>query len=188
MELLKIKVLGTSPLLMHRDTFADPLKPATIAHKQLTSKRKKTEDDHQAIARSEYVSSLYWHAADGIFVPGQNFDSAFFEGAKLQKLGVRWKRGALVVEDRVRLAFDGPSSPDALWDDKRFVDCRGVKIGASKVMRYRPIFLEWAAELTVQINTDVLDPVEAKKAMADAGALIGVCDYRPRFGRFSVAA
>jgi hypothetical protein len=53
-------------------------------------------------------------------------------------------------------------------------------------MRYRPIFLNWAAEMTVMVNTDVLDVAEARKVLDDAGALIGVCEYRPRFGRFEV--
>jgi len=33
----------------------------------------------------------------------------------------------------------------------------------------------------------VLNIAEAKKAIVDAGSLIGVCEYRPRFGRFEVA-
>ena len=37
---------------MHSDKFANPLHPATKAHKALTGKRKKTDDDHEAIAKS----------------------------------------------------------------------------------------------------------------------------------------
>ena len=48
-------------------------------------------------------------------------------------------------------------------------------------------FLNWAAELTIALNTDVLDVGEAKKAIEDSGALIGVCEFRPRFGRFHVS-
>jgi hypothetical protein len=80
----------------------------------------------------------------------------------------------------------GPVTPDKLWESPENVDCRGVKVGTAKIMRYRPLFLAWAAELTVHINTDVLDLTEAKKAIEDAGALIGVCEYRPGFGRFEV--
>jgi hypothetical protein len=54
-------------------------------------------------------------------------------------------------------------------------------------MRYRPVFLEWAAELEIAFNSEILDEREIKKALADAGSLIGVCEYRPRFGRFEVA-
>lgn len=173
--------------MMHADTLANPLSPITKAHKELTSKRKKVDDDHFAIAKSEFTAGCYWSKDDGFYVPGQNFDATFLAGAKLQKLGVHWKRGALVLENRVKLLHDGPVDPEKLWEDPTFVDCRGVKIGSAKLMRYRPIFLDWAAELSVSVNTDVLDSKEAKKAIEDAGALIGVCEYRPRFGRFEVA-
>ena len=187
MEQIKIKITGTSPLMMHADTFANPLNPATKAHKELTGKRKKTDEDHLAIARSEFISGCYWSKDCGFYIPGQNMDATFLAGAKLQKLGTHWKRGALVLENRIKLLHDAPATPDELWESPENVDCRGVKVGTSKIMRYRPIFLDWAAELTLTINPEVLDVQEAKKAIEDGGALIGTCEYRPRFGRFEVA-
>ena len=187
MEQLRIRVTGTTPLLMHSDKLADPLNPDTKAHKELTGKRKKTDEDHHAIARSEYLAGLYWTKADGVHIPGQNFDATFLAGAKLQKMGTHWKRGALVIESRVPLVYEGPRDPGALWENRAFVDARGVKVGTAKVMRYRPIFLEWAAEMTISLDTDVLNLAEARKAIEDAGKLIGVCEYRPRFGRFEVS-
>lgn len=187
MEQLTIRVTGTHALLMHADTLANPLSAITKAHKELTSKRKKTDDDHEEIARSEFLAGAYWDKDVGFHIPGQNFDATFLAGAKLSKLGTHWKRGALVLEDRVKLKHEGPATPEELWHAKQFVDCRGVKVGAAKIMRYRPMFHRWSADLTVVINTEVLDINEAKKAISDAGALIGVCEYRPRFGRFEVA-
>jgi hypothetical protein len=186
MELLKLKITGTSPLMMHADTLANPLSPATKLHKELTSKRKKTDDDHRAIAKSEFIAGCYWRAGEGFFIPGPNLDATFLAGAKLQKLGTHWKRGALVLEDRVKLLHSGPGNPELLWESPENVDCRGVKVGMAKIMRYRPIFLAWAAELSVSINVEVLDIQEAKKAIEDAGELIGTCEFRPRFGRFGV--
>ncbi|AGA72986.1 hypothetical protein CXG50_12340 [Pseudomonas plecoglossicida] len=187
MELLTLSIKGTSPLMMHSDKLANPLHPATKAHKELTAKRKKTDEDHLAIARSEFIAGAYFDSASGFFIPGANFDATFLAGAKLQKLGTHWKRGALVMTDKAELKFAGPSTPESLWEDQRFVDCRGVKVGQAKIMRYRPIFLDWACQLEVAINADVLDLQEVKKAIEDSGKLIGVCEYRPRFGRFEVA-
>lgn len=42
MELLTLSIKGTSPLMMHSDKLANPLHPATKAHRELTSKRKKS--------------------------------------------------------------------------------------------------------------------------------------------------
>jgi hypothetical protein len=187
MDLLTLRITGTSPLMMHSDRLANPLLPESKAHRELTSKRKKTDDDHLAIARSEFIAGAYFDDRVGFFIPGQNFDATFWSGAKLQKMGVHWKRGAMVMTDRVKLEFSGPNTPAKLWEDTRFVDCRGVKVGQAKIMRYRPIFLDWAATLEVVVNPDVLDVAEAKKAIEDSGKLIGVCEYRPRFGRFEVA-
>lgn len=186
MNIITLKITGASPLLMHSDLLANPLHPDTKAHKALTAKRKKTDEDHEAIAHSEFISGCYWNEHDGFHVPGQNFDAAFLAGAKLSKMGTHWKRGAVVVTDQAKLLFDGPKTPEALWNDRRFVDCRGVKVGTAKVMRYRAIFMEWATTVDVALNPEVLDVSEAKKAIMDAGRLIGVCEYRPRFGRFEV--
>lgn len=186
MEQLHIRIAGTSPLMMHGDRLANPLAPETKAHKELTAKRKKTDEDHLAIARSEFIAGCYWNARDGLHIPGHCLDASFLAGAKLQKAGVRWKRGALVLENGARLIHDGPTTPEALWESPAHVDVRGVKVGAAKLMRYRPVFLSWAVECTVSVNIDVLDIEEAKKAIEDAGRLIGVCEYRPRFGRFEV--
>lgn len=186
MELIKIRITGTHPLMMHADTLANPLSDVTKAHKELTGKRKKTDSDHLEIARSEFLAGCYWDKVEGFYLPGGNVDATFLAGAKLQKMGVHWKRAALVLENRIKLLHEGPNTPEELWEDKSFVDVRGVKVGAAKLMRYRPVFSKWAAELSVTVNTDVLTVQEARKAMEDGGALIGTCEYRPRFGRFGV--
>lgn len=186
MEQLKLKLVGTAPLMMHSDRLANPLLPESKAHKALTAKRKKVDEDFLAIAKSEFLSSCYWDKDAGFHIPANCLDASFLAGARLQKLGTHWKRGAMVFENKVKLLHDGPSVPEQLWESPAHVDCRGVRVSMAKLMRYRPIFLNWAAELSVMINTDVLDLGEAKRAIDDAGSLIGVCEYRPRFGRFEV--
>lgn len=68
MDMLTLKLTGMSPLMMHADTLANPLNPITKAHKELTSKRKKTDDDHEAIAKSEFIAGAYWTKEDGFFI------------------------------------------------------------------------------------------------------------------------
>ena len=186
MKTVAIKITGKAPLLMHSDRFANPLDPLTKDHKELTSKRKKTDDDHHAIARSEFIGGCYWRKDRGFFLPAQNLDACLIAGAKLQKLGVKFKQGVQVLEDE--LTFEGyeKKSPEQLWKDPEFVDCRGVKVGTAKIMRYRPIFRSWTLSATIMVNEDVVNVNEVKKAAQDAGALIGLGDYRPRFGRFNV--
>src|SRR3546814_19161856 len=77
MEIFKQKFVGKSPLMMHPDRLANPQNPATKAHKELTGKRKKTDDDHLAIAKSEFIAGAYWDEKEGFYIPGQNFDATF---------------------------------------------------------------------------------------------------------------
>lgn len=183
METINVRITGISPLLMHSDRFANPLDPATKAHKELTSKRKKTDEDHEAIARSEWMGSLYIDK-NGPYIPGQNIDAAIIEAAKMQKLGKTVKRAVQVVDDRVHLEYTGPKTAEALFQPE-FIDVRGVKVGMAKLMRCRPIFREWAAGFTVMYNPEQINREDLVKAINDAGLLVGLCDYRPRFGKFT---
>lgn len=184
MQQITVTITGKAPLLMHSDRFANPLDPATKAHKELTGKRKKTDADHEAIARSEFMGSLYHDDAIGPYIPGQNIDAALQDAAKLQKLGKRFKQAVMVIENEVPLQYKGPRDREGLFAGG-FLDVRGVKVAMAKLMRCRPKFNQWSAEFTIAFNEEVLNIEEIRKAVADAGQLIGLCDYRPRFGKFT---
>jgi hypothetical protein len=186
MKTVKVKISGTAPLLMHSDRFANPLDPLTKTHKALTATRKKTDDIHLAIAKSEFKGSCYWAEKHGFFIPAQNMESCLVGAAKLDKLGVKFKQGVRVLEDVLPLDGHAKDTPDQLWENPDHVDVRGVKVTTSKLMRYRPIFKRWSTSATVAFNEDIVNEGEVMKALTDAGALIGLGDYRPRFGRFSI--
>lgn len=185
MNIIKLKMKATCPMLMHGDRFANPLDPATKAHKELTSKRKKTDEDYEAIAKSEFLGSLYIDQ-DGPFIPSMNLDAAFVESAKMQKLGRHAKRGLMVLEDKVHLHYDGPRVAEKLAADPRFIDMRGVRVSMAKLMRCRPRFNDWTAECSVAFDPEQINDNEVRQIIENAGRLVGVGDFRPRFGRFSV--
>ena len=186
MELITFKITGATPLLLHSDKFANPLDKMTKAHKELTGKRKKTDDDHLAIMKSEWMGSLYYDPDMGVYVPGQNIEASLVGAAKLQKLGTAFKRGVMILTDNCVLQYKGPKSPEALYGDgdTPFVDIRGVRVGMAKLMRCRPKFPEWSLQFEIAYNPDVINKEDILKAVNDAGKMIGLCDYRPRFGRF----
>ena len=64
MKSIKVKLSGSSALLMHSDRFANPLDPLTKAHKELTGKRKKTDDDHIAIADKNFLNRSAFYYID----------------------------------------------------------------------------------------------------------------------------
>lgn len=186
MQFLNPTLRSACPMLHHSDRFADPLAQETKDHKALTSKKNKTDEDHRAIARSEFMGSLYYDRAVGVFVPGRNIQAALCEAARMQKLGKVANRAIFVMDDKIPLIYDGPKTPDALFKDASFVFTTSVKTNMSKIMRTRPKFDVWAAAFRVGFNPEQIEERQMVRIFEDAGSLIGVCDYRPRFGRFSV--
>jgi hypothetical protein len=73
------------------------------------------------------------------------------------------------------------------WDK---VDRRRVTVGAGKaaIARERPcVFKGWETELQIMVNIpEYIDPDTLHLVLSDAGRLVGVGDFRPVYGRFSV--
>lgn len=179
-------IQGKTPLLMHSERLANPFDPLTRELKALTGKRKKTEDDMLEIARVEWLGGLY-SDDDGIYMPGYNVFSALIGGGKLHKLGTAIRRAAIIEEDRLEIDFDGSRhDPEKLFEDKRFVDMRSVKVGTAKVMRCRPIFRKWKLTFGVHYDESGLERSDLDRCLRSAGAMVGLGDYRPRYGRFEV--
>lgn len=185
MQLLKVRITGTRPMLMHSDVLSDPLNKLTREHKALTSKRKKTEEDHLEIAKSEFRASLYYRDDIGVFIPSVNIEASIREGAKLSKLGKHVQRAVEVAELEIPLEYEGARDPDGLWNEGAY-DARSVKVSTARLTRYRPFFKQWAAEFTISFNDSMLNRVEVLKALTDAGEFCGIGDFRPKYGRFKV--
>lgn len=185
MEIIKVRLVGTRPMLMHSDVYADPLNPMTKAHKALTGKRKKTDDDHEAIAKSEWRGGLYFDEEIGPYIPGVNIEGVIRDGGKLSKLGTQIKRSTEVMDEKCRLEYDGPRTVKGLWDGG-FYDARSVKVPGGRIIRYRPIFHRWHLECEIAFNPEAIDRHQVIKCLEDGGQYLGLGDYRPKFGRFEV--
>lgn len=179
-----ITIEGTAPLLMHNARLSDPLDPATKALKRVSSKRTKTDDDHVAVAEAEYIGGLYCDPDVGPYLPGENIAACLVEGAKLNKLGVKVKRGLLIETDTNPLAYTGPRTPTELWEDENFRHRASVKVGTSRVIRTRPKFGNWRVQAEGMLDESQLDIDLLGQIAENAGQFIGLGDWRPRFGRF----
>ena len=186
MKNVRYTINGITPLIMHSERLANPFDEMTRELKALTGKRKKTEDDLLAIAQVEWKGGLYHDKDNGIYLPGYNIFASLIGGGKMHKLGTAIKRAALVNDDYVPIKYDGPSDPDKLFKDKSYVDMRSVKVGTAKVMRCRPIFREWQCTFNVMYEETAIQRSELDLCLKSAGSMVGIGDYRPRFGRFEV--
>lgn len=192
MQTIKLKLTGASPLLLHSDRGSNPLHPDTIAHKVLTAARKKTDDTHIAIAKSEYLLGFYDAPNNAIAIPTQNVKSALIEAAKLNKLGMAFKRCLMIFDDWAEITHSGPKSKESLWNGGKgaYVDCRSVVVGMKRIMRYRPKLQDWSLIVDIVYHERIVEKANILCAAEDAGSFIGIGDYRPEtggnFGRFQV--
>lgn len=182
-----ITLTGTEPLLMHNSRLANPLDPATRALKKVTSKRSKTDDDHAEVARLEYLGSLYFDADIGPYLPGDNIWRALYDAAKKRKMGPRVKEGVIITSNFNPISYGGPRTLNQLWADENYRLTASVKVGTSRVMRCRPMFRTWTCEADGVLDTGQMDIGDLTAIADTAGALVGIGDWRPRYGRFIAA-
>jgi hypothetical protein len=172
-------------LILHNGQTADPLNRHSVSIAEITGKRKKTEADHREMAKREWFAGLYLFNGEPC-IPFQMLEAALIEGAKKEKRGPAAKAGIL-VEQHARLEYVGPRKPEQLWKDERFQLRVPVRVGQVRVMRTRPRFDGWSAEVVVKYLPSLLNPEHVRGFLTAAGEQVGLGDWRPRFGRFLVA-
>ena len=128
MKQTTVTIEGIAPLIMHNGQLADPLNEHTQALARLTSKRKKTLDDHREIGRVEWMGGLYLDEDGAPCLPGEVIEAALVSGAKKFKLGKDAKSGLMVAGD-VPLKYKGPRDAEGLWNHGGFLKRAGVRVG-----------------------------------------------------------
>lgn len=181
----RLRLTGTTPLLMHSSRLANPLDPAARELKRLNGKRQKTEEDYAAISRAEFLGGLYYDSVVGPYIPDDNLWRALYDAAKKTKRGVKVKEGLFISSPVNPLGFSGPRDAEKLWADENFRHFASAKVGQVRVTRCRPQFRDWTVEADGILDTAILELDELKQITETAGQLVGLGDWRPRFGRFT---
>jgi hypothetical protein len=187
MNTLKFRITGVAPWIPHNGLLADPLYEFSKRIKKVTALRKKTEADLEEMARLEFLGGLYLKDGEPC-IPGEMIEAALAGkggAARKNKSGAQAAAG-LFVPNPAKLEYDGPKDPNELWKDYRFRFRVPAKVGMAKVMRTRPIFEQWSAVVEVHYNPDLVDRDRVIDWIVQAGAEVGIGDWRPRYGRFTV--
>jgi hypothetical protein len=187
LQKLKVTIRGVSPFLSHNGQTADPLNAFSKQLKAVTSKRKKTDEDYAEMSRIEWHAGLYVNADGYVVLPATLMESCLVEGAKKSKLGKAFKSAVFIDADSL-MKIGTTKKAAELWEDARYRDVRGVRVGTSRVMRTRPIFHNWEADVEIMFDDEQVNQADVEQALNDAGSKCGVGDFRPRFGRFDVVS
>jgi hypothetical protein len=183
-ESIKVSIEGRTPLIMHNGMIADPLNQATQELKKVSSKRTKTIQDHLDMARLEWFAGLYTSENGQIVVPGVNLEKTLIEAARKSKKGKQFESGVSIFED-VPLDFPDKGKPlQNLYESGNYTDRRMVVVQRNRIARTRPVFKNWSLTFVVDFDNELVNRSDLMDTVDLAGQLIGLCDYRPRFGRF----
>lgn len=181
---LNFKITGVVPLLMHNGQLADPLNDLSKAIKKITSKRDRTDADEEEKARLEWHGSLY--LKDGKpCLPGEILEAAFVAAAKKQKKGKQANAG-IFCDDSYPLTYDGARNPQELWADPQYRLTVRAVVKQNSVMRTRPIFRDWSCNIQVRYDEGLLNEEDVNRIVRTTGEIVGVGDWRPKYGRFTV--
>ncbi len=138
------------------------------------------------MARIEWYASLYTENGK-IILPSEVLEAAFLGGAKKIKAGQKVQAG-MFVEENALLDFDGGDlSIDQLWERDQNRLTVGVRIQRAKVMRTRFIARSWQALIKVVFDDSLLNKSEVSEIISITGSQVGLCDWRPKFGRFTAS-
>ena len=182
-ETMQFHLKGDAPLILHNGQTADPLNKYARMLKAVSGKRKKTDSDYEEMAKIEFLAGLYMSKEQGPILPATVIDACIIDASKKAREGMLSKSGFFTM-DNSRLEYEGPRTAEELWADERFRFSVPVKVQMARIVRTRPIFHNWETTVTVQYENTVVNPAQVSSWFAVAGTLVGLCDWRPRFGRF----
>ena len=186
--LLTVKIEGRSPLLMHNGDMVDPFNETCREIKKLTSKgKKKTDDDLAQIAHLEWMAGLYLDEQGEPCIPGECLEAMLNNAARKTKQG-KDATAAVTCNGNFPLQYEGPRDPEKLWESRKFYKGCGAKVGQAKVWRTRPMFVKWGLTFTIEYMEDVVNREAVEDWLKTAGRVIGLGDWRPKFGRFEVVS
>lgn len=189
MKKFTITLTGEAPLLMHNAQLSDKFNPITREMAKITAKRtKKTDDDEWELRRLEFMGGLYYDPDLGPFIPAENMEASLAKAAGLTRNGQDVKRGVRINTAQAPLMYDGPRDRDGLWnggDTAGHAHFASVKVGQARIIRTRPVFRKWMVEFDGIIDPNILDPESLDEFLGKAGTMIGLGDWRPRYGTFT---
>ena len=183
---LHLKFLGCRPLIMHNGRLCMPTDEFAKALRKVSGKRHKTDADHEQMAKLEFLGAL-WLAGEPLrpVLPADAILACLLDGAKRLRSGTAAK-AAIDCDEHAILQYEGPTDPHELLEMPAFRLQSRVKVKQNRIVRTRPIFRLWKADVTLHFEDALLDRDQAVEFATRAGFEIGIGDWRPRYGRFQV--
>ena len=167
MKKVKVKITGTADILCHR--FA------------MEKDDKDGKKDKQYIPEEDAEKSLY-KDENGCYIPSSMLEASCREAAKNFKN--KKSNYSKVIQSSVFANEDKIYLGKQTYDS---IDQRPVVVQRARIVRSRPKFNSgWSLETTFSFDDDRISEKTLKDIFVEAGAIKGIGDHRPKFGRFKL--
>lgn len=187
MKNLKVVWKGVSPLIMHSCQCVNPLHPIAREMKKINDKprgKQLTEEEQIRLSDLEWEAGAYWQDGLGLYIPAENVEATIRNGAKANKKGKDVEKYVSVTDLYIPFNY-GENLPKAeLIKRYEYRDTRPMVVGRARIMRTRPRFDQWNIAFNISYDETKIDLNTIMDAMENAGNFVGLCDSRPKYGRF----
>ncbi len=171
-RIFSVRIEGTAPLLMHS--------PSGLSEKKLARGVVPSPEE-------ECKAALYTDGKGNIVIPARCIEGALVKaGAGKTAPG----QGKKTYKNFILAGVQVSPEEIPLESGDYTIDKRRAVIMRQGIIRCRPRFDKWAINFEMRIIDSYLlghgQDIALKSIVSDAGSLIGILDFRPRFGRFRV--
>ena len=186
---IRLTMQGSSPLVMHNVTLADPNNPIVKEIAAITDKGSNmTDADRLEVSRLEFIGGLYI-GKGGPALPTRNILRCIANAAKIRRLGKDVERAMIPTTMEIPIEYKGPRDPTGLWNAVEYRYAAAVRVGRGLVIRMRPAFPEWEVTSEWELLTEILNYRDFKSIVEAAGLIEGLGDNRRNgYGRFVAQA
>lgn len=189
----RIKIRGTSPLIMHNGAAGlDVRSPANVEKAEIARKRgsNRTETDDARLAELECQTALWLDESGAPTIPEAALRAVVETGARKLKQGTQVREG-LIVEAVEAFDYDRGALGTTIDElGKRAQFTTGVVVQRNRLLRTRARFPEWACTFMVEMDDELGDRSQLEAWLDIGGRRIGPGDWRPeksgRYGRFAL--
>lgn len=187
MKNLLVTWKGLSPLIMHSCQCVNPLHPISKEIRKLNDKprgQKLTEEEIEKLSDLEWEAGAYWQDGLGLYIPGENVEATIRNGAKASKKGKDIEKYVNITDLYIPFDYGEKLTKEELIKRYEYRDTRPMVVSRARILRTRPRFDQWKITFNLMYDERKIDVETIINSMEYAGNYVGLCDSRPKYGKF----
>ena len=191
MKSITVRVIGVEPLLQNNPQMVDPFNKYKRMSSEITSKRKKTDEDLITLREIELQAKVYFDEIIGIYVPAPwviaSIAGNSWSKCKIKKADIR--SCVFVNTSKIKLNYTGSENVKEIVDianNPEFHNIMNLKQAQVRIVKAVPIFHDWSFECEILFDDTIINESDIKILLEHGAKFGGYGDFRPTYGRARV--